>query len=86
MATSEHNKIWEHIQGIPKSQHKLVECKRSLGAMAVGLKPQYLIECALHSLDGSPPTEPIVLHFSIEDVRVLKKSIDKTLAALDASN
>lgn len=53
-----------------------------MGAMAVDLIPEMLIEGTLHPLDESH-SETVVLHFSIEDVKVLKRTIDRLLATVD---
>ena len=77
--------LWEHIQSIPKDCQLLVECKRSIGVFALGANPMVMIESVLHPLDESPSSE-IVLHFSIEDMRVLKRTIERTLAQIEAAN
>lgn len=78
--------LWEHIQSIPKDRHLHVECKRSMGAMVLGQEPMVLIEGVLHPLDKSPSSETVVLNFSVEDAKVLKRTIERTLAAIETTS
>lgn len=75
---------WEQLQNIPKNRQLHLECKTSMGAMAVNSKPMIFIKCIMHPLDNGPASEEVVLNLSIEDARVLKRTIDRTLAAVDA--
>lgn len=76
--------IWNELQSIPKNRQLHLQCKRSMGAMTADLKPMVFIQGILHPLDGSPPSEEVAINISVENARILKRTLDRFLKAVDS--